>query len=327
MVPNFKWDLGFGNSVCVRDAFLKIYHGNMVVFSSKSLARFDYPDRDGDKDLINLTREVIQRQLGRSYKHILITNGATGGVVIACRAYAQMGYIYCHTRNAPWYLRYPTMIEASGMLHVDEQHHVWENESIHLLDLPSNPLNSMNVPNHGGPRIIDGVYLNRVYAGAPEELPPHEVMVGSYSKLTGLNGLRVGWIATDNDLLYERMKNLTIGEYCGLSVASTDIIRNILFQFNWELFENTARSYLDYNRGEFSKLEKYFGDTPVSSLGMFYYCSTDAKCRELLEKAGIKYTKGSDLGTNDDFGRFNLGQSREVIEQSVKSFLKTDRLK
>jgi aspartate/methionine/tyrosine aminotransferase len=322
-----KYDLGFGNSVCVRDAFLNTYRGNMIVFTGDSLSRMDYPARDGDPELIDLTREVIKRQTGMNYKYIILTNGATGGVVIALRGFKEDGFVMCHTRNAPWYLRYPSMIRAAGMEHVDEKETQEHLCSVLLADLPSNPLALLSIPDSlpYTPVIIDGVYLNKVYMNGFFTVSAHHaIMVGSYSKLLGLNGLRIGWAATNDQFLYERMRVLAIGEYCGLSVPSVDIIKTMLFNFDWDGFERGAKCYLDYNREKFSKIEKFFGGKSVSDMGMFYYAPIDGACKKLLEKSGVTYTPGSQLGTTDDFGRFNLGQGLFTINSAVDAILKAD---
>lgn len=324
-----KYDMGWGNSVAVRQAFV----ANVNVqtgFYKEDLLKFDYPDHFGDPELVEITRQVIKRQIGLDYKHVLLTNGATGGVVISLRGYASMDYQYCHTRNAPYYVRYPRMIEASGLMHVQEDHAIFKRESVLLLDIPSNPLGLttpfVDTPLIGVPVLLDGVYLNRVYTPGTITAPPHDVFVGSYSKLLGINGIRVGWIATNDDLFYLLLKELVASEYCGLSTASTEILKNALSQFNWLNFETEARQKLDYNREEWGKMERYFGKFPTSPLGMFYFGPTDKKCRQLLEKAGIQYTPGSVLGVNDDYGRFNLGQDCDLTRNAVRAMLKADKL-
>jgi aspartate/methionine/tyrosine aminotransferase len=323
-----KYDLGFGNSVCVRQAFLETYHGNMIVFTERGLSKFDYPDRHGDPELVELTHQVIKRQMGITKKHVFITNGATGAVVIALRAFKQKGYEFCYTRTAPWYLRYPSMINAADMIHTNESHGKVDPEtSVILLDIPSNPLGITRGIDHTGSTnvVVDAVYFNRVYmSGAFVPVIASDILCGSYSKLLGLNGLRVGWVATNDDLLAERLKELVVGEYCGISVASTEIIKNTLFDFNWDIFEYQAKSYLDYNRGQWSRLEKFFDDAPVGDSGMFYYGPIDSKLNRLLVRSGITWTKGSDLGTNDKFGRFNLGQSIDVVRQAVDAVVRND---
>lgn len=321
-----KIDLGWGNSVAVREAFINTYHGNPMVVAREELMGFDYPTHEGDPELVEITRDVILRQTGQSYKHVFMVNGATGGVVIALRAYVQKGYRNCITRPAPYYVRYPRMIQASGIRHADPFYQD-PKESVILLDLPSNPLGLMTEINRPVmPTIIDGVYLNKVYAPAIYQMPVHDVMIGSYSKLLGINGIRVGWLATNDDLLAERMKELVASEYCGLSQASTDILKHTLQGFEWDLFEALARFKLDCNRMDFSKLEKFFDGTPVPSVGMFYYGPMDRKAQEIFQKANVNWTPGSALGTDDGFARFNIGASNEQINKAVKAILKADRI-
>lgn len=323
------YDLGFGNSVCVRQAFLDTYHGNMVVFTQAGLEKFDYPDRFGDPEIIKITRDIIERQMGENYRHVFLTNGATGAVTIALRAYKQRGKNICYTRKAPWYLRYPTMIEASGLIHLDETKGIDPEEGVILLDIPSNPEGYVHpfAKSIIAPTVLDAVYFNRVYSsGYHITVPKHDVMCGSYSKLLGLNGLRVGWIATNDDLLAERIKLLIMGEYCGLCVASGEIIKNVLYDFDWLTFELIAKENLNRNREEFRKLESYLG-RPVPGDGMFYYGFTGKKIRDVLQKAGITYTSGWQLGTDDNWGRFNLGQDVELVRKAVRAFQKADRIR
>ncbi len=321
-------DFGFGNSPCVRKAFLATYHGNMVVFTQNKLQTFDYPNRFGDEELIEITKKVIERQTGIKKKHVFITNGATGGVVIALRAFKQQGSEYCFTREAPWYLRYPGMIRSSGLKHLSGNFYRTLPD-VYLMDIPSNPLGITKSIDTLAPRIVlDAVYFNEVYmSDAITPLPPHDILVGSYSKLLGLNGLRIGWVACDDDFLSEQLKTLITNEYCGLCVAGTEILKNILHNFNWDLFENLARRNLDANREEWSKLTRFFGDYQIPVNGMFYYSPIDQKAKKLLEKSDIIWTKGSELGTTNEFGRFNLGQDNELTQKAVNAILKNDKIK
>lgn len=325
MEKEVKFDLGVGNSVAVRKAFLDNCFNDTIKFNYEKLVQFDYPVHSGDPLLVKTTRAVIKRQIGLEYKHIFITNGATGGCVIAMRAYQQRGFEWCMTRTAPWYGRYPSMIKAAGLYEIDE---TFSNDCVALIDLPSNPLNRMdNIARPKSPVIMDGVYLNRVCM-EPISIKtiPHDVYVASYSKLLGINGIRLGWIATNDDLIAERIKDLVTSEYCGISTASQEILNQMLPYLNWDQFEASARHKMGLNREQFSKLEKYFGNTPVQGMGMFYYAPTDKKCTALLNKAGIAWSQGSGMGTTDEFGRFNLGQDNQLTEQAVKAILKADKI-
>lgn len=324
-----KYDLAWGNSVCVREAFIKTYNKTPLLFGPDALSKFDYPEHHGDKGLISITADVIMRQFGLSYKHIFITSGATGGCVISLRAYAQMGYDNCVTREAPYYIRYPKMIESAGLNHLTARQLGNEDDrEVILLDLPSNPQGLMTtLYQTNSPVILDAVYLNEVYMNPMLiDVPPHDVLVGSYSKLLGINGIRLGWMATNDDVLAAKMGELVTSEYCGLSTASQEILKSALTDFDWDSYGPYARFKLDLNRENFQKLEKYFGETPITGIGMFYYAPTDKKCRELLEKANIHYTKGSAMGTTDEFGRFNLGQDNQIVDQAVKAILKADKI-
>lgn len=323
-----KFDLGFGNSVCVRQAFLDIYNSDPIIFTEYDLSKFDYPDHIGNPELIETTRKVIKRQLGLDYKYVLLTNGATGGVVISLIAFAQKGFEFCQTRFAPNYLRYPDIIKTAGLTQIRQSDGSSTNDTVALLDIPSNPLGTMDNPfNTLLPTILDGVYYNNVYTTGNIKPLAHDILVGSYSKLLGINGIRVGWIALNDDLLYQRIKKLVISNYCGLSVASSTILNKVLKDFRWDLFEEEARDSLDLNREEWSKLEKYFGSTPVIDRGMFYYSKMDAQCNKLMKKTGVIWSTGSSLGTDDSFGRFNLGQSNQMIREVVREVLKNDKIK
>jgi aspartate/methionine/tyrosine aminotransferase len=323
-------DLTWGQSVCVRDAFTETLSGAPVIFGLKELSEMGYPKHEGNEELIEITRKVIERQTGNNYKHILLTNGATGGVTIALRTYRQMGKDAVFTRTPPYFAIYPAMIEAAGFTkHVTEGGFRPQGDNpVAVIDSPSNP---QGLFLHGrvfsDPVIWDAVYHSRVYAEPISlEHTGHDVMVGSYSKLLGINGIRVGWIAMDDEWLYNRMAKLVTAEYCGLSHPSSYILLELLNKFYWDQFEMNARYKLNYNREEWSKLEKYFEGHPVSPVGMFYYANMDKSCKKLMEKAGILYMSGTSLGTDDNHGRFNLGQDNKLIKNAVKSILKADKI-
>lgn len=324
-------DLSWGHAVCVRSAFLDQTTGRPVVFGLKELEDMNYPPHEGDSDLIEITRKVIERQVGPTYNRILLTNGATGGVTLALRAYSKRGHNVAFTRTAPYFPIYPSMIDSAGLKHKIEADHRDETDNpVGLIDSPMNPYGTIvDSCNIGMPVVWDAVYHSKVYTNGNYKPIGCDVLVGSYSKLLGLNGLRTGWVATNDELLYLRLKDLVTAEYCGLSSASTSILLQLLGQFEddrwWEGFEWSARYNLDYNRGEWRKLEKYFGGHEVSPNGMFYYAQLDNSAKKLMLKSNVIWTPGSNLGTNDEFARFNLGQDCKLVRDAVKQVLKNDR--
>lgn len=332
-----KFDLTWGESVVVRHRFLEHTRGIPIEFGLKELSEMDYTPFNGDLKLIDETHKVILRQTGKRYKHVFLTNGASGGCTIALRAYNKLGFDTVATHVGPYFPLYPLMAQAADLRHIhfEEEMNTWLRETVFLLDSPHNPTGKhQTIPGwaYECPVIWDAVYHNWAYCHILPEPPKHDVMVGSYSKLTGLNGLRLGWIATNDDLLADEIGKLIAPEYCGLSRPSKMILTTLLDQFNrdpehyWTAFEHSSRYWLDLNRGTWSKLEKYFGNTPVPVNGMFYYAQLDAACKRLLDKAGVMYQVGSKCGTTDDFGRFNIGQDPHIINGAVKSILNEDKI-
>lgn len=324
-----EFDMGWGESVAIRSALLdSIGIIAPTSFGYPELLQMGYTKHEGDEELINRTRLLIYRQTGLTYAHVLLTNGATGAATIAMRAYKQCGATVAVTRAAPYFPIYPKMIEAAGLGHLPGHNMATEYKDkgkiINLIDSPSNPLGKF-APGRPEYTIWDAVYYTKAYFLTPCPPPLHSVMVGSYSKLLGINGLRVGWIATNDDLLYERLKSLVTAEYCGLSAPTTRILIDILQRINWPLFERTGRKYLDANREEWSNLEKYFEGMPVGSVGMFYYAPIDKACKRLLKKSHIIWTPGSSLGTDDGWGRFNIGQDCKLVREAVREIIKNDR--
>jgi aspartate/methionine/tyrosine aminotransferase len=330
------YNLVWGESVVVRNRFLESTRGIPIKFGLKELSEMDYTPFNGDVRLISETAKVIKTHTGLSYKHIFLTNGASGGCTIALRAYAQLGKKDCIVNPPPFFPLYPSMAKAAGLNLVTQDCTGYGyKHSVVLLDSPANPSgNIIGSPSWAfdAPVVWDAVYHNAAYARILTNPPPHTVMVGSFSKLTGLNGLRLGWIATNDDVLADKIGMLIAPEYCGLSKPSKMILLTLLDQFNsdpeyfWREFECNARYWLDLNCEEWSKVEKYFGDTPGPINGMFYYAPVDAACARLLQKANVLYLSGSKCGTTDDFGRFNIGQDTSVIKNAVKSILKKDQI-
>lgn len=325
-----KIDLTWGDSVAIRENFLKNVQGfgeyNPVLFGH-DLANLNYPPFEGDPILIEHTRQVIKRQVNREYKHVILTNGAAGACAITLRAYQLQGKAIALTYEPPYFSLYPSIIKAAGLTHQTEVNGIDHLRAVHLVDSPSNP---DGVIRDGDsdllPVIWDAVYGNRICARFNRTIP-HDVLVGSYSKLTGLNGIRIGWIATNDTLLFERIKELVTAEYCGLSVPSILILNQVLPGYDWESFEKGSLASLDQNRTEWQKLEKFFNYKPVADNGMFYYAAMDKHCQDLFNKAGVMWRPGSRMGTTDDFGRFNIGQSCDLIRQAVALVLKEDRTK
>lgn len=325
-----KFDLTWGESVIVRQRFVEVF-GSPIIFGHKQLESMSYTKHEGELAIVELARKAIKRQTGQEYAHILITNGATGGVTLTLRAYAKQGFLFALTRDPPYFSLYPSMIESAGLSHTIENTFRSGNSehTVVLCDSPTNPGGkTYSFDSCHMPVIWDAVYHSNCYTPGNLRVPRHDVQVGSFSKLTGLNGLRLGWIATDNYLLYERLRGLVTAEYAGLSRPSSELLTKLLEgkEGRWCEFETMSRYWLDLNRTEWSKLEKFFGGQPVSPVGMFYFAPMDEACRELFDKSGVLYMPGGHFGHSDDFSRFNIGQDAKIIQKAVKAVLKADKI-
>ena len=325
-----KFDLGFGESVAVREAFLETAKRTPIVFTQEEMGEMGYPDHSGDPELIKLTRQVIKRQTGNDYSYIYITNGATGALNVTLRALKNFGVAdTCVTREAPYFRYYPDIVKYSGMNHVNTP--PIGVGFVRLIDSPSNPIADFSWYHSVNPQetvIWDSVYHTQSYAPGKHPQPNHDILVGSYSKLTGLNGLRLGWVATNRLFFAVAISSLVNSEYCGISVPSTKIVLETVGKFrkaHWESFEQNAQNRLDYNREQISKLEKFFGGTPVPENGMFYFGPMDSACKRLLTKSNVTWSPGPSLGAANDFGRLNVGQNMHTVRDAVKTVLKNDK--
>lgn len=332
-----KFDLTWGESVAVRQAFLEHTTCLPLTTGFSELENMNYTPFAGEENLIQHAARIIKRQTGQTYKHIFLTNGASGGCTIALRAHKHMGYDTMITNPPPYFPLYPSMAYAADLAHTTEKECFsdWKDSNVVLLDSPHNPTGlHQGVPSWAMncSVIWDAVYHNNVYSAILPGAPAHDVMVGSFSKLTGLNGIRLGWIATNNDLYADEIGKLLAPEYCGLSKPSVVVLNALLDQFNvdpgywWTAFETAARYKLDLNREIWSELERFFAGTPVSANGMFYYAPMDSACKRLFEKAGVLWQSGTKCGTDDDFGRFNIGQDTKLVIDAMRAVLKADKI-
>lgn len=326
------FDLMWGESVCVRKALCDTLPRSFGSTIDKyGLMEFKYPKHEGDPGLVEVTKVIIERQTGLKPKHVFIVNGATGGIVTALRAYFQHGFKYCLTDRPPYFSLYPDMIKNSGLIHLNQDFARAGNAGkVLLIDSPANPtgvVTEVTKSEDSDVEIVwDAVYHNRVYTISNNlPIPSHDIMVGSYSKLLGLNGIRMGWVATDDDELAKTLGQVITAEYVGLSYASTNLLLDVMSNMDWNQFEIEAKEALMRNKAEWKKVIKYFGNQEVPLNGMFYYSYLDNAAKELLEAAGVQYMPGSAMGATDDYGRFNLGQDCAVIEDAVKSILETDK--
>ncbi len=154
------------------------------------------------------------------------------------------------------------------------------------------------------------------------DLGEHAVSLGVMSKTYGLAGLRIGWIATQNRDVYDKMAALkdytTICNSAPSEFLATLALRhrgrlaarNVgIIRRNLEIAEDLFARHADLfscvlPRAGSMAFPRYLGD------------SVDAFCDTLVRRAGVLLLPGSIY--DDDGNHFRLGMGRQNLPEAVK---------
>jgi aspartate/methionine/tyrosine aminotransferase len=195
-----------------------------------------------------------------------------------------------------------------------------------VIDSPNNPWghNIVNEKLNKSTIIWDSVYASKIFVNGALVAPDHDIMIGSFSKMLGLSGLRIGWIGTNDDFLAMKLQNVALTSYCGLSTASLEIANNIVSTIDLDGFEKVAKINLDYSRDRFNRLKNIFNlDAPVS--GMFYMGILDKTNKKILQKANVEGLELMSVN-NIEYIRLNMADYGSKTELAIKQILKADRI-
>lgn len=311
-------NLGWGNPYFILEQLEKHQNGLIAnVINTKECA---YGPDQGLPDLINLTHMVIAKTTGLSYKHLLITNGATSAINSILRVNKSLGMDKVLSGEFGYPL-YPNMIEKAGLAQIpvtDWSGSISDSKTFALIDSPSNPLGLQTKIGSPLTDVWDSVYHNNIYTEDLKTIPGHKVMVGSYSKLLGLAGFRVGWIATNDELYYNLLMKDSISENATTSVISQKTIVELL-QYHIDLDEIIGHSKraLDFNRECWSNVLDLFDGQPMQSSGMFYLAQADKNVMDLLDSCMIQYVK-----LTDSYIRISLGQTNDLMKEATLRILR-----
>lgn len=323
-----NFDFGWGEPFCVREA-LKHYYKRKV-HKAVDIDSLKYSPDDGDQDLIDLTRWFIKETTGIEYKHIIITNGTTGAINIALRVLAKegKGICYTHKYHFPYY---PQIIEKNGYRHQtglyrDHEQQLSNNSVVGIVDSPANPTGDLLLYyDHKNNIIWDSVYHNPVYINTIPVIPDHRVNCGSYSKVFGLTGSRIGWIATNSKEDYKKFSDENLYENCTISAPSQDLLLDIFDNMDLNNFMRSAKYRVNNNREMWDRIKDLFDNQEVPENGMFYAAWTDPIAYKLLDKLGFTYVTMDSKG-NDKYLRFNLAQTNEITDKAIRFLLKETRI-
>jgi aspartate/methionine/tyrosine aminotransferase len=334
----YKHNFAWGDTRGIRAIMMK-YINETNILQNIPWENFGYPEHEGDPELIRYTKTLINELTGHQYKHILITNGATHALnaYVAAIKTPDTDFMYTHKL---YFLFYPGIASNHGLTHATQESMLTIPEKqIGIMDSPSNPEGKM----HGNPFfpnstyskniIFDAAYYTPTYCGIGNKnnlkciniIPNHDAIAGSFNKLTGINGLRVGWLATDDDNIYNNALEYIEHDICGVSYPSQHMALEIMKHVNLNHFYWESKLMLDSNKGEMSRLNHIFGNQPIPTHGMFALFEIDAKLKRLLEKASVKFMPGNSCGDFRDSARFNLSNSNEATKNMVDAILKADK--
>ncbi len=153
------------------------------------------------------------------------------------------------------------------------------------------------------------------------DLGDHAVSLGVTSKTYGLAGLRIGWVATKNRRVYERMAALK--DYTTIcNSAPSEFLAEIAMRHRRELVERN----LGIIKRNLAIMDTFFARhadrfswvrPQAGSMAFPRYLGGDVEsfCDELVRKAGVLLLPGSVY--DDPAGHFRLGLGRQNLPEAV----------
>jgi aspartate/methionine/tyrosine aminotransferase len=317
----------WGEPYCVREA-LKHYYKRKAA-KPIDIDSIMYSPDPGNQKLIDYTRNFIKETTGEFYKYIIITHGTTSAINIALRVFAREGRDTCYTHKY-YFPYYNDIIDKNGYKHkkgLYKQHKQQLNNpnTVGIVDSPSNPAGDLLLYSDISNNIIwDSVYHNPVFINDIPVKPDHRVNCGSYSKVLGLTGARVGWIATNNESDYKEFLKENLYENCTMSTPSQELIIDIFDNIDLQNFLRSAKYRVNNNREMFDRICYLFDGQAVPNNGMFYAAWATPYTYKLLGKLGIKSVEMDSYNKNK-YLRFNLAQTNELTKKAIRYIIKEDR--
>ena len=311
-----KYNFAWGDPVGIRQVLVSVYPElKLPWFNPEDMG---YGQHQGDDSLI----AAIRQGLKQDYAHILITTGCSQAIQAAL--YALKTDLHSKVRTRSLYFPfYPKMIEVSGLTRNTRTE---DPTDILLWDVPSNPLGMVNFPLVQNPTILDLSYMSDTYLAKPITTPKATVAVGSLGKLTGMTGLRLGFLATDSDSLYLKAYDRVCFDSIGAPAVGQKTIAKILSdQDRWMFFTARSKAMVDSNRYEISRLSYLFDWQEIPENGMFAFFSSSPRVGRIFEKASVAWTSGLDCGADYYSMRFNLSRTNIETRNMVNQVLKIDK--
>ena len=332
-----KLDFGFGNPFVLNEIFSRVYRPTLSL--NMNMTNLPYAPDIGREELITIAKAHVDKITGTSgvYNNIMITHGATSALNTALRYIKGIGEKGITTLDFG-YPFYESMISKAGLTRQSINHKNTDTEvnkemltSLNkwaLIDSPHNPSGRVYSVNVLSKSIIwDATYHIPTYLRDKDmDKKPYmpQIVVGSFGKMLGITGVRLGFIAMSNPFIFDKILYDNLMEKATASHVGQLMLEDVYRNINVDTLMLVGRDALDRNRSELSKLEGLTG-TPVSENGMFYLFQSDQKLVNIFNEANIIFTTfktGSDL-----YIRLNGAQTLENTQEMVKRVLERDNVR
>lgn len=322
---SYKYNFGWGDTYGIRDALIKV--APWLSIAAPPIEKFGYPKHEGEDSLVQHVKKLLKIITQKDYEYVLITQGCTHALNAYVAAEKKENSVLSTRRL--YFAFYPGIAENHNLPFSPGSFGKVTN-SVQILDSPSNPEGIITTGNHG--RLVwDCAYHTPTYGVKifPDKnqtpIPDHVAVAGSLSKLTGVNGIRLGWLATNDQMLYEKASRWATFDVCGVSGLSQWLGEEILSKVCLDTFWKASKAVVDNNKTEIEKLSYLFGNQKMPELGMFAFFEVDRKLRRLFDKASVYTTPGTACGDDKDSMRINLAHFNDTTKEMVKAILKADK--
>lgn len=263
----------------------------------------------------------------KEYDHVIVHSPCYQSLADAARAAG------CDV--SPWRARQ----ENGWSLDLDELRHLMRtNTRAIILNTPHNPTGylmsrsdyeALHAFARGNKLLLfsDEVYRESEYDPATRlpaacDLGEYAISLGVTSKTYGLAGLRIGWIATRNKKIYEKMASLK--DYTTIcNPAPSEFLAEVALRNRHKLIERNLgiiRQNLAVIDDLFARRADLFSwvRPQAGSMGFPRYLggNVEAFCEELVKQAGVLLLPGSVY--EDSRNHFRLGLGRRNLPEAVE---------
>lgn len=314
------FNLAIGEPRVVRDELTGLWIPEMNV------AKCDYPAMDAEKSLLGVIQGFNLQH--RSDCFIVPTMGAKHALHAALYALTQdRPLLPLVSYKRPYWVSYPTIAKYAML---DSAEGNTDEDSIEILAIPNNPDGECSAtPRQENcvARIWDAAYASPIY-GWNGRIPAEvDISVWSGGKLTGLPGLRVGWLATRDENLAAYARQYVEQTTSGVPQYTQELTASAFKHINVEQRVCRIQKTLSDNSRIIGKfLSKHFNAAfRVSKPGMFYWGRVPEYERldKALKEAKVAVLSGEACGMKTKgWYRWSLGQPVHYTRAAIKQLEK-----